>query len=221
MKNIVVIAPHMDDETIGAGGYLLKHKRNGNRIFWINVTNAKKEYGYSEKEVNYWNLVLEKVKEKIGFEEVFDLAMEPAGLDKLEKSKLINEFRNIFELIQPNIVLVPYYGDAHSDHRNVFDAVMACSKSFRAPYVEKILCMEIISETDYAIADTGFCPNYFVDISEVIEDKLKLIQIYGTEFMQSPFPRNEEAIRGLAKYRGASCYAHYAEAFRMIKCVER
>lgn len=37
----------------------------------------------------------------------------------------------------------------------------------------------------------------------------------------APFPRNIEAVKGLVKYRGAACFSHYAEAFRMIKCVER
>ena len=99
--------------------------------------------------------------------------------------------------------------------------LMACCKSFRTPSVEKIMCTEIISETDYADSDYGFVPNYFVDISEYIDEKIRILAIYNSEVKESPFPRNEEAIRGLAKYRGASCYAHYAEAYRVLKIIER
>ena len=44
--NVLVISPHPDDETLGAGGALLKFKDMGNKIFWLNVTNMKTEYGY-------------------------------------------------------------------------------------------------------------------------------------------------------------------------------
>ena len=49
MNKIIVISPHADDETLGGGGMLLKHSENGDKIYWINVTNAKKEFGYSDE----------------------------------------------------------------------------------------------------------------------------------------------------------------------------
>ena len=221
MKKIVVVSPHLDDETLGAGGYLLKHKDEGDEIYWINVTNAKKEYGYSEEEVAYWNDVLKKVESKIGFNQLYDLGLEPAGLNKMAGSNLIKCIKERIEDIRPNIVLLPYYGDVHSDHKLVFDAVMAACKPFRCPSLEQILCMEIISETDYAISDKGFCPNYFVDISKYIEKKIDILKIYSSEIEESPFPRSIDAVRSLAKFRGASCYLHYAEAFRVLNFIER
>lgn len=221
MKRIIVIAPHSDDETIGAGGYLCKHRDNGDELFWVNVTNAKIEYGYSDEEVERWNRITSSVKTAYGFKKVYDLALEPSGLDRRDLSNLISNIYSIFCEVKPNVVLLPYHHDAHSDHRVVFDAVMACCKSFRTPSVEKIMCTEIISETDYADSDYGFVPNYFVDISEYIDEKIRILAIYNSEVKESPFPRNEEAIRGLAKYRGASCYAHYAEAYRVLKIIER
>ena len=221
MKTIVVVAPHSDDETLGAGGYLLKHKDAGDLIYWINVTNAKKEYGYSEAEIEYWNKTINNVKERIGFTKIYDLGLEPAGLDKLESSKIVRCIKNVIGEIKPNIVLLPYYGDTHSDHRIVFDAVMAACKPFRCPSIEQILCMEIISETDYAVSDKGFIPNYFVDISDYIDEKLEVLNLYSSEIDESPFPRNLDAIKGLAKFRGASCNVHYAEAFRLLNFIER
>lgn len=221
MNRIIVVAPHSDDETIGAGGYLLKHKQLGDTICWINVTNAAGEYGYQEEDVKIWNRKIEIIKEQFKFDNVFDLALEPSGLDKIEKSRLINLFKDILHKVKPNIVLIPYYNDAHSDHRIVFESMMACCKSFRCPFVEMILCMEILSETDYSTSDFGFSPNYYVDISEYIDRKIEILKIYDSEISSSPFPRSVDAIKSLAKYRGASCYAHYAEAFRMIKFIER
>ena len=37
MKNnkVLIIAVHPDDETLGCGGTILKHKENGDQIYWL------------------------------------------------------------------------------------------------------------------------------------------------------------------------------------------
>lgn len=221
MNKIVVFAPHSDDETLGAGGYLLKHRDMGDEIYWVNVTNAKTEYGYSEDEASRWNEIIDKVNMQFGFVKMYDLGLEPATLDCMCKATLISKIKDCIEVIKPNIVLLPYYEDTHSDHRIVFESVMACCKAFRNPSVEKILCMEIISETDYAISTKGFIPNYFVDITDYLEKKIEIMRLYDSEISLPPFPRSIEAIRGLASARGASSFCRYAEAFLLVKQVER
>ena len=81
--------------------------------------------------------------------------------------------------------------------------------------------MEILSETDYAVSDKGFVPNYYVDISPYIEKKIEIMKEYKSEIKASPFPRNVEAVRGLAKYRAAGCNVEYAEAFWLLKEIEK
>ena len=45
MNNIIVIAPHPDDETLGCGGTLLRERKLGSRIHWINITSISEIYG--------------------------------------------------------------------------------------------------------------------------------------------------------------------------------
>ena len=47
MTNVLVIAPHPDDETLGCGGTLLKHKSMGHKCHWLIVTSAYKSQGFS------------------------------------------------------------------------------------------------------------------------------------------------------------------------------
>ena len=50
MKNkILMIAVHPDDETLGCGGTLLKHKKNGDEIHWLICTTIEKSNQYYEK----------------------------------------------------------------------------------------------------------------------------------------------------------------------------
>ncbi|HOL48574.1 MAG TPA: PIG-L family deacetylase, partial [bacterium] len=38
MSNVLVIAPHPDDETLGCGGTLLKHIANNDNVYWLIIT---------------------------------------------------------------------------------------------------------------------------------------------------------------------------------------
>ena len=221
MKKILVVSPHADDETLGAGGSILRYSRNGDKVYWINVTNAKKEYGYTETEERQRRCEIERAAVRYGVEQLDNLELKPAGLDEYKTSELVQIFCEKIRNIQPEIVIIPFQYDVHSDHRIVFDVVYSCTKAFRYPSIEKILSMEILSETDYAVSDNGFVPNYYVDISDYMEEKIDILKEYKSEIRPSPFPRNEEAIRGLAKYRAAACNVIYAEAFRLLKAIEK
>lgn len=215
--NVLVISPHPDDETLGAGGTLLKLKCDGHKISWLNVTSVKAEYGYAEERVRERNEEINKVKHAYSFDGFWNLEMEPAGMDKYETGTLVSRFKQIFEETKPELLLLPYQYDIHSDHRIIFDAIYSCTKAFRAPYLKIVLSMEILSETDQTLEENGFAPNVFVDVSPFIDKKIEIMKIYKSEIDTAPFPRNENAIRGLAAYRGATAYYKYSEAFRLIK----
>lgn len=77
--------------------------------------------------------------------------------------------------------------------------------------------MEILSETDFASPEHGFSPNYFVDISVYLEDKINFIKVYESEIQPPPFPRSIENIRALATVRGSTAGVRYAESFILLK----
>ena len=215
--NILVISPHPDDETLGAGGTILRYVDEGNNVFWLNVTNMMPEYGYEADIVKKRLGEIEKVKSALGIKKLFDLKLKPASLDTYPKSEIIQKMKPIFEEVKPEIVILPYMHDAHSDHKVVFDTAYACTKSFRAPYIKKILCMEVISETNYSNPEYEFKPNYYVDISDYIDKKTEIASIYSSEMSLPPFPRSIDAIRSLSVYRGSSCSKCAAESFMLIK----
>ena len=46
MSNVLVIAPHADDETLGCGGTLLRHASEGDETSWLIMTDADESLGY-------------------------------------------------------------------------------------------------------------------------------------------------------------------------------
>ena len=214
---IMVVSPHPDDESLGAGGSLLKYKSEGHNIFWLNITDMKKEYGYHQEQIEKRNSEIETVQQEYKFDGFYNLKLKPTGLDEYKLGELIVLIKAVLDEVQPDRLILPYGHDVHSDHRIIFDAAYACTKSFRAPYLKELYCMEIISETDQAEEAYTFHPNVYVNITEYIEKKIEILKNYKSEIKQSPYPRNEDAIKGLAALRGATAGYPYCEAFRLLK----
>lgn len=217
---ILVVSPHADDETLGAGGYLLKQRALGNELYWLNVTNMKEEYGYTKEQCMIRRAEIENVAQAFGFKKSYDLQLRPAGLDQYNKDTLISKFGEVFCEVTPDIVLLPNKTDVHSDHGIVFETAYSCTKAFRYPFIKEVLSMQILSETEYALSDEGFIPNMYVNIEEYIDRKIEIAKIYKSEIKQFPFPRSEECIRALAIVNGGSSFCKAAEAFRIIRRIQ-
>ena len=214
MNNVLVVAVHPDDETLGCGATLLKHKANGDAIHWLIVTQSdpKKEF-FAKREQE-----IQKVAKLYGFDALHRLELPTMRVDEISMSELVGKISKVFQKVQPNILYLPFKEDVHSDHRKVFEAAYSCTKSFRYPFIEKIYMMETLSETEFAPSvGHNFIPNVFVDVSEYLEQKISIMQCYSGETAPHPFPRSEHNIRALATLRGATAGCRYAESFMLLK----
>ena len=54
MKKVLVFAIHPDDETLGCGGTLLKHKEAGDEIHWLIGTEVSVEDGFKKAFRGNW-----------------------------------------------------------------------------------------------------------------------------------------------------------------------
>ncbi len=218
--NIMVVSPHPDDETLGAGGTLIKMKKRGHKIFWLNVTDVTEELGWSRDYIEHRKEQIKAVREFFDFDGFYNLEFPATKLSQIDEGELISYIKKVYDEVKPEWIIIPGQYDAHSDHRVVYNCCMATAKAFRAPYIKRITTMEIISETDSGFQETKFYPNLYVDISNEIEDKLKAVQIYDTEIENEPFPRSIRNITAMAETRGAACNCFYAESFQIIKVIE-
>ena len=196
--SIMVVSPHPDDETLGAGGTLIKYKKLGHQIFWMNITDISTEFGWDEKLVQHRREQIESVKSFYRFDGFFNLALPPTKLKSLDEGELIGNIKTVYDEVKPEWLIIPGQYDAHSDHRVVYNCCMAAAKTFRAPYIKRITTMEIVSETDYGFQKEKFEPNLFIDITNEMEGKIEAMKIYDTEIEEVPFPRSLENIRAHA-----------------------
>ena len=219
MKTILVVAVHPDDETLGCGGTLLKHKDNGDEIHWIIATDVKESDGFNRSIVKKREEEINKVKEMFGFNSVNRLGLSVTKVDEYGVSDLVTKIALIVNKVRPDIIYLPFKGDVHSDHKHIFDATYSCTKTFRYPFIKKVYMMETLSETEFSVSpkEDSFVPNVFVDVSDYMDKKIKIMKIYESEMAEHPFPRSERNIIALATYRGATSNCNYAESFILVK----
>ncbi len=223
MKKVIIISAHPDDETLGAGGALLKHKAYGDKVYWLIVTNVFEHQGFSKERIESRQVEIDQVAEEFGFEKVFKLDYPTMTLSSSSLLKLVPDVSKVFSEVEPEIIYTLNRSDAHSDHRILFDAVVACTKSFRYPFIKQVLMYECLSETEFAPAliEKVFMPNYYIDITDYLDKKLEIMKIFESEIGEHPFPRSLDNITALAHFRGASVGVKYAEAFQLIKYIDK
>lgn len=219
MKNVVlVVAVHPDDETLGCGGTLLKHKTSGDEVHWLICTTIDKTNSYYKTREDE----LKRVADAYKFNSVNNLRLKTMQVDEYGMSSLIDKISNVINTIKPNIIYLPFKGDVHSDHRKIFEASYSCTKAFRYPFIKKIYMMETLSETEFAPStkEDSFIPNTFVDVSAYFEKKIEIMKIFKSEISMHPFPRSERNLKSLATLRGATAGCEYAESFVLLKDIQ-
>lgn len=222
-KNVIVISAHPDDEILGCGGTLLKHKENGDKIDWLITTSIYSSQGFSEERIRSRNEEVEEVKELLGVQKVYKLNYPTMQLTDESLIKMIPQVSNIFNESKPEIIYVLNRSDAHSDHNITFKSILACTKSFRYPFIKRVLMYECISETEFgpALAENAFIPTYFVDVSAYHDKKKEIMMVYESEIADHPFPRSLRNIDALGTFRGAMIGTEYAEAFQVLKWIDK
>ncbi|HYA86304.1 MAG TPA: PIG-L deacetylase family protein [Nitrospirota bacterium] len=219
MTTVLVIAPHPDDETLGCGGAILRHRHAGDDIHWLIVTSIIEGEVFKHEQVAAQEREIAEVASRYRFQSVNCLRFPTTRLDTLPQYEIVAAIKKIFQLVNPEIIYLPYRGDVHTDHKMAFDAAISCTKWFRQSSVKRVLAYETLSETEFGINPDcrGFQPNVFVNISEFLEEKLAILGLYFGEMGVFPFPRSVEAVRALATLRGANAGCSAAEAFMLLK----
>lgn len=213
----MVVATHADDETLGCGGTLLKHKANGDKIYWLIVTGSTERF-HTKEQAETRAKEIKQVAVAYKFDEVVEMNFPVTEIDLVHTKDIVLRMREVFDKIQPEVVYLPFSHDAHSDHSKTFVAAFNCVKTSRFPYVKRILMMEALSETEFcAPHNTIFSPNCFVDIGDYIDKKIEIMGIYASEVGTPPLPRSPENIRALATLRGSTANCRYAESFMILK----
>ena len=162
MTSIAVVAPHPDDETLGCGGTLLRHRADADEVHWLIATGMTRSAGFDNAAIAAREDDIDAVSAHYGFDGVHRLGFTATELDVVPRNDLVRAIGRVFSETLPETIYVPFEGDAHSDHAVTFQATLACTKWFRYPSIRRVYAYETLSETEFGFGCEGFRPSPLV-----------------------------------------------------------
>lgn len=216
----LVFAAHPDDEVLGMGGTVALHARSDEtRIVCVTDGSSTQYPGDAEKRAQK-EAEAKRAASILGVEDYVHLDLPDMRLDTLSHVELNAVVEAQLADFPADVVYTPH-PDVNRDHRALFDSVAVATRATPGQTVRRVLTYGPTSSVEWTPAGLNwFVPNWFVDISETLEQKLEAFACYETERRDPPHPRNAEALRAHAAFHGASVGVAYAEPFVLVRGLE-
>ena len=223
-KIILFIVAHTDDEALGLGGTIAKHHENEELVFGISMTDgvsARYDASFEKKERRL--NIAKKSAEILGYDWIKHGEFPDNKMDSIPLLEVVKFIESVKLDLKPDIIYTHSPSDLNKDHRIVYEATLTAFRPQPFENWKEIRTFEVPSATDYG-ADcftNNFSPNLFIDITKTIKKKLLALEEYSEEMREPPHSRSIEGVNNLAKLRGFQSGLNFAEAFRIIKKIEK
>jgi LmbE family N-acetylglucosaminyl deacetylase len=205
MADLVVLAPHMDDETLGCGG-VLAQSEDALVVFGVQSRDQRIE--------------IDQVASLLGFRYTVLYGKEyEARLLGVDRRELVAKIETILREETPKKVLVPS-PSYHQDHTTILEAGVAATRPLsREGYVAQFVASYEYPGSAWRRGAREDELNYFVPIGDVIERKIAAASLYRSQDGRAVI--EPDIVRSWARLRGAFVGLDYAEAFHVFRYVDR
>jgi LmbE family N-acetylglucosaminyl deacetylase len=226
-KKILIIAAHPDDEVLGCGGTMAKWANEGAEVYSLimaeGATSRDKTRDRESRNVDlaHLGLAAQKASDLLGIASVELLSYPDNRMDSVDLLDVVKSVEDRIKKINPDTVVTHHSADLNIDHQVIHEAVMAACRPQPGHPVKRILSFEVPSSTEWQSPTFGnsFIPNWFEDISDTLELKIRALEAYETEMREWPHARSIKAVEHLARWRGASIGREAAEAFILERAI--
>jgi len=215
MKNILVIAAHPDDETLGLGGTLALYSQKGYKISVLIFADGESSRIKKKSLINQRKIQAKKACSYLGIKNITFLDYEDQKLEEITLIDLAKSIEKLISKIKPEIVFTHFWGDVNQDHNRIFQATLIAVRPTPESKINKIICYETPSSTEWGLE--SFKPNFFVKIDKVLKKKMKAVECYKKEIKQYPHPRSVKSILARSEYWGNSIGVRHAESFVTLR----
>ena len=205
--NVVVVAPHPDDETIGCGGSIRLHGDRGDRVAAAFLTSGELGIeGFAPEVVRgIRELEAEAAARLLGIAALeFFRRTDWQVADEHEVAS--EQLATVFRREEPAIVYLPHPDEWHPDHRASAGIVTAAIRKANCGTPE-LRGYEVWTPLS-SFAEVE-------DITQTMHLKLRAVRCYASQLRAFRYDR---ALRGLAAYRGAlAAKCRFAEVFSLLE----
>lgn len=217
--NVLAIGCHPDDIEIACAGTLAKYVNSGHQVTVCHVANGNLGHEIIPPE-ELRSLRREEAKHAGALAGIQVVTCDIGDVMVYEGSKEQRDrLVDVIRAVQPEVIITHSPGDYMPDHvavsRLVFDASFAASVPHYMTGISNKAAITPIYYMD-TLAGVNFTPTAYVDISDTIDLKLKMLECHES---QLKWMRDHdhidfaEFVKTCSRFRGLQCGAQYAEAF--------
>lgn len=219
--NILAVGCHPDDLEIGCGGTLARFTGQGDVVTMVHVANGN--LGHVEIPPDELRAIrideARQAGQVLGAREVINLDAGDLAVESADPG-LVRAMVDVIRRVQPDVIITHAPEDYMRDHVQVSQLVFDASFSASVPhYLTPTPGAVKITPLYYmdTLAGVNFTPVEYVDITGVIETKLRALDCHAS---QVKWLRDHDGIdfveftRSASRFRGLQCGAAYAEGFR-------
>lgn len=228
MNRILVVAAHPDDEILGVGGTIRKAVLAGDEAYAV-ILGEGQTSRWNMREMADQSAVEDLHKDSvaaskvIGFQEIYFEALPDNRFDSVALLDVVKVVERYIKEIKPQVVYTHHSGDLNIDHRITNEAVLTATRPIGDYSVREIYGFETVSSTEWNFGNRKECffAQKYVDITDTFQAKCDAMREYTSELCEFPHPRSLKMLGSLAEVRGASVGVEKAEAFEVIRIVDR
>lgn len=218
--NVLFVVAHPDDEVLGAGATIHKLVKEGHKVAVATLVNSA---GARANLSATLNADQEKAFSILGIRKAYGADFPNIQMNTVPHLKLVQFIESCIDDWKADSIYTHHPSDTNNDHVMTSYAAQAASRLFQrrdgVPPLKQLVYMEVPSSTEWSFDSSSnrFSPNMFVEIGiDGIGVKLQALEAYKGVMRPYPHPRSDEAIAGLAAYRGVQAGCNYAEAFESV-----
>ena len=220
--NYLFVVAHPDDEVLGAGATIRKLTHEGHKVEVCIMSSEVKARAFRPED-DELSADMHKALQLLGVKKCYEGDFPNIQLNTVPHLHLVQFIEKAIVESDAEIIITHHPADTNNDHLHTSLACQAAVRLFQrrtdVKSLKEFWFMEVLSSTEWSVnsAMNKFVPNLFVEISkDGVENKIRVLKTYRGVMRPYPHPRSEEAIEGLAAYRGAQAGCCYAEAFECV-----
>ena len=219
-KIILIVAAHSDDEALGCAGVVAMHIAEGSKVHLLFMTDGVASRAGKGDDAIGRLTAAQKAAQVLGVTTLTNLKFPDNRMDSIPLLDIVKEIESKIIELQPEIIYTHHIGDLNVDHQITHKAVVTACRPQPDFCVKEIYAFEVLSSTEWGSPGVEpFSPNVFIDITDYIDIKRQVLEVYSEEMHQPPHSRSiDNAIR-LNALRGNSVGVDYAEAFVVIRII--
>jgi LmbE family N-acetylglucosaminyl deacetylase len=223
--SIAVIVAHPDDEVLAFGGLMARHAERGDKVnLLILATGSAARGDRSAVDARAIAHLREQTQAAAKVLRVSRVEFGEFPDNRMDTVALLDVIKHVEQFLAETKAAIAYTHharDLNIDHAVTARAVLTACRSLPGAAIQRVYAGEVVSSSEYGLAEDRFQPTSYVDVSKYIQHKCDALRCYSSEIRNWPHPRSVEAVTALARLRGSEAGLEAAEALHLLREIER